>query len=110
MIFQTPPEGSLQNTHERVRLYQGSTARYERYQSIKQSLLRSVENKELFIVLQPQYGDAGNIILNLAVEGGNGSIGTSGAQSPAFVLQSVGGGGGLCGRSAGTAGGYAGGG
>ncbi len=62
MIFQTPPEGSLQNTHERVRLYQGSTARYERYQSIKQSLLRSVENKELFIVLQPQYGDAGNII------------------------------------------------
>ena len=40
-------------------------------------------------------GDAGNVTLNLAAEGGNGSIITSGDQSPAFVLQSIGGGGGL---------------
>ncbi|WP_206749537.1 autotransporter outer membrane beta-barrel domain-containing protein [Synechococcus sp. UW105] len=40
-------------------------------------------------------GDAGNVSLNLAADGGNGSIITTGAQSPAFVLQSVGGGGGL---------------
>jgi hypothetical protein len=40
-------------------------------------------------------GNAGNVSLNLAADGGNGSIITTGAQSPAFVLQSVGGGGGL---------------
>ncbi|WP_038023751.1 autotransporter outer membrane beta-barrel domain-containing protein [Synechococcus sp. RS9916] len=40
-------------------------------------------------------GNAGNVTLNLAANGGNGSILTTGTQSPAFVLQSVGGGGGL---------------
>ena len=40
-------------------------------------------------------GNAGDITLNLAAEGGNGSIITTGDQAPAFVLQSIGGGGGL---------------
>jgi hypothetical protein len=40
-------------------------------------------------------GDAGNVSLNLAGANGDGSIITTGSQSPAFVLQSIGGGGGL---------------
>ena len=40
-------------------------------------------------------GNAGNVSLNLAGANGDGSIITTGSQSPAFVLQSIGGGGGL---------------
>ena len=40
-------------------------------------------------------GDGGKVSLDLATNGGNGSIQTFGDQSPAFVLQSIGGGGGL---------------
>ena len=50
-------------------------------------------------------GDAGNVSLNLASNGGDGSVITTGEQSPAFVLQSVGGGGGLVFPSTKTSGG-----
>ena len=38
-----------------------SCADYDRYQLLKQSLVSSVKNRELYIELQPQYSNSGNI-------------------------------------------------
>ena len=55
-------ENSGPNEHHGVNFRVASSAHYERYQCLKQSLPGSVKNNELFIELQPQYAGDGNII------------------------------------------------